>query len=75
MDELLELLTSIRDNVEFESNDALIDDGYLDSFDIIEIVAAISDKYDIEIPATQITPSNFNSAESMLNMINRLIEY
>lgn len=74
MDELLELLEGVRDDVDFANCDTLIDDGVLESFDIIQIIAAINDEFDIEIPATQIVPENFNSAEAMMEMINRLME-
>lgn len=75
MNELLELLTAVRDDVDFESCDELIDSGLLDSFDIIQIVTAINEKYEIEIPATQIISKNFNSVTAMLDMINKLVEY
>ncbi|MDU6542659.1 acyl carrier protein [Clostridium sp.] len=74
MEKLIELLTNIRDDVDFKSCTSLIEDEVLDSFDVIEIVSALDDEYDIEIPASEIIPENFNSAEAIFNMINRLIE-
>ena len=74
MEELLEILQEVRDDIDFELCDTLIDDGILESFDIIQIVAAINEAFDIEIPATQIMPRNFNSAEAMYDMIERLLE-
>ena len=69
---LLDLLSEVRDDIDFESCDTLIDDGILESFDILQIVAAINEEFDVEIPALQIIPENFNSAEAMLSMIERL---
>lgn len=74
MDELLEILQDVRDDVDFETCETLIDDGILTSFDILQIISVINDKFDIEIPATSITPKNFNSMSAMQAMIERLEE-
>ncbi len=74
MEELIELLSDIKDDVDFETETALIDDGILDSFDILQIISALNDEYDISIPASEIVPDNFNSAESLYNMVTRLQE-
>ncbi len=72
MDELLEILEEVRDDVDFETCDTLIDDGILDSFSILQIISALNDAYDISIPASEIVPDNFNSAEALLAMVERL---
>lgn len=72
MDELLEILTDVNDDVDFENCETLIDDGILDSFAILQIIAALSENYDISIPASEIIPENFNSAKALLKMVERL---
>lgn len=72
MDELLEILQDINDDVDFENCETLIDDGILDSFAILQIIAALSENYDISIPAAEIIPENFNSAKALLKMVERL---
>ncbi len=74
MDELLELLQDVRDDVDFENCETLIDDGILASFDILQIISAINDTFDVEIPATSIIPKNFNSMKAMYAMIEKLSE-
>lgn len=74
MEELINLLKEVKDDVDFTECKTLIDDGVLDSFDIIQIVNAIDEEFDVEIPATEIIPENFNSADAMLKMIERLRE-
>ena len=71
MDELLELLEDIKPTVDFRTCTGLIDDGYLDSFDILSIVSELNDAFGIEISPVDIVPENFNSAESILAMIRR----
>ena len=72
MDKLLEVLEEIRPDVDFKNNKKLIDDGVLDSLNILEIVSELCDTFDIEISPADIILSNFNSAEAMLAMIERL---
>lgn len=72
MDELLDILTEVNGDVDFETCDTLIDDGLLDSFDIVNIVGELNDAFDIEITPADIVPENFNSAEAMWDMIKRL---
>ncbi|MBO4374096.1 MAG: acyl carrier protein [Lachnospiraceae bacterium] len=72
MEELLKILRDIRDDVDFENETKLVDGKILTSFDIIQIIGAIDDEYDIAIPAPQIVPANFNSAEAILALIEKL---
>ncbi len=72
MEELIDLLKDIKDDVDFEHSTTLIDNRELDSFDIIQIVAALNDEYDIKIPASDIIPKNFNSAKAIYDMVQRL---
>lgn len=72
MDEILEILNGLELDIDFESCTALIDDGLLESLDIVSIIAELSDAYDITIPAREIIPENFNSAAAMLKMVERL---
>lgn len=74
MEELIELLQDIKDDVDFEHCTTLIDDGILDSFDILQIISALNDEYDISIPAGEIIPKNFNSAKALYEMVKRLQE-
>ena len=75
MEKLIELLSEIKEeDVDFETCTTLIDDGILDSFDILQIISTIDDEYDISIPAAEIIPANFNSAAALLEMIERLSE-
>ena len=74
MNELLEILNDIQPGVDFENETHLIDNHLLDSLSIISLVAALEDTFDVTIPAVEIIPDNFNSAEAMMEMIQRLQE-
>ncbi len=72
MDRLKEILSDTRPDVDFDKEKALIDDGILDSFDVISIVSELNDELDIEIGAEDLTPENFNSIEALYALVSRL---
>ena len=72
MEELLEILKSLHPDVDFETTDDLVDDGILDSLDIVTLVTEINSEFDVAIPAEEIVPENFNSAEALMELIERL---
>lgn len=74
MDIILELLKNLHEDIDFEECDGLVTDGVLDSFDIVSLIGDISDQFDVEITADKITPENFNSAESIWNLVSDLME-
>ncbi len=74
MDKLIRILTELNPDVDFETENALIDGGILDSFDIVTLVAEIDDAFDVQISAEELIPSNFNSAKAIFALIERLRE-
>ncbi len=72
MEELLEILSDLHPEVDFTDCDTLIDDKILDSFDIITLITEINSEFDVAIPAEEIVPENFNSAEALYALIEKL---
>lgn len=74
MEQLLAILKELRPDVDFAAETALVDDGVLDSIDIVTLIAELSDRFDVEIPAEEIVPENFNSANALWAMLQKLDE-
>ena len=74
MEKVIEILTDLHPDVDFASENALIDDGILDSLDIVSLVAAIDTEFGVTVPAEEIIPENFNSADSLWALITKLDE-
>lgn len=74
MEKLIEILKDIHEDVDFELEDNLVDDGILDSLDIVTLITEINSEFGVSIPAEEIIPENFNSAEAIWNLIQRLDE-
>ena len=72
MEALLEILNDLHPEMDFETCDTLIDDEILDSFDIVSLIAEISNEFDVTISAKDIIPDNFNSAQALWALIERL---
>lgn len=74
MEELIAILKELHPDVDFLAEEALIDDGILDSLDIVTLVTEINNTFDVFIPAEEILPENFNSAKALWALIERLDE-
>ncbi len=66
---LLEVLYEINDENDYETEDALIDDGLLSSLEILSIVSAIDNEFGVTIRVAELEPENFNSVDAMLELI------
>ena len=74
MNELIEILEELQPEVDYETCTDLIDGHKLDSLTILALIAELEDAFDITIPAVEIIPSNFNSAQAIWAMVTRLQE-
>lgn len=74
MDELLEILNEINPDIDYDTEDNLIDGKIFDSFSIISLIAEICDTFDIDISPKWMRNENFNSAAAMWSMIQTIQE-
>ena len=74
LDAVIEMLEDVKEGVDYRNATGLVDDREIDSFDILAIISAIDDEFDLSVPAKDIVPANFNSAQSLCALINRLAE-
>ena len=73
-EEIMEILTGVRSDVDFENSTKLIDDGSLESLDIVAIVGEFNETFDVEISVEDLVPENFNSVDAMVELITRAQE-
>lgn len=74
MEKLLNILSELKPGVDFEKETNLIDDGILDSFDLVALVGELNEAFDVEIEFEDMEAENFNSVANMHKMIVRLQE-
>ena len=69
METIYKILESIRPESNFKNSENFIDDGLLDSFDIVSLVNELEEAYDILVDALDILPDNFSSLEAIKALI------
>lgn len=74
MNELLNILRELHPDIDFETATGLVEDSVLTSLDIVTIVTEVADRLDVNIPAEEILPENFDSAAALWQLIQRLDE-
>ena len=67
--QIIEILSEICPGIDFETETALIDDGLIDSLDIVAVVTELMEAFDVELGVDDLTPENFNSVEAIEELI------
>ncbi len=73
-EEIMEIAKEICPNLDWENETSLMDDGKIDSFDVVGIAGELMDRYDIEITADDVEPENFNSIDCIYALVQRKLE-
>ena len=73
---VLELLTTIKEKkkVQKDLTINLIQEGYLDSMGVVELLTEIEDQFDVEIPLETFAPDDFCTAEKIIYYIKSNIK-
>jgi len=74
MEKLLDILRELHPETDFETETRLVDGGILASFDVVMLITRIEEEFGVVIPAKEIVPKNFNSAEALFALITRIGE-
>lgn len=71
-EKVLEILQEVREDIDFEKEGRLVDDGILESIDIVTIIAYLCDEFNIEIQSSDIIAENFNSLDAITSLMEKL---
>lgn len=74
MDELREILTDLHPEIDYDSEDALLDDDIFDENDLDTLVSEIQENFDVTIDPDDVTAANFNSADAIWALIESRME-
>ncbi|MCL2671577.1 MAG: acyl carrier protein [Clostridiales bacterium] len=72
MEQLIAILNEIVPDLDYTRCDTLVSGRYLDSFDIVTLVADIYEAFGVRVPAQYLTPENFDSAARIWALLCRL---
>lgn len=68
---IIEILTEIRPEFDFTESVDLIEEGMLDSFDIVSLVSTLDERFHISISGLDILPENFSSVEKIEELLKK----
>lgn len=71
MSKIYEILSQIHDDVDFQAVSDFLDQGVLDSFDIMTLVELLEDEFSIAIGGKDIVPENFQNVEAIENLVKK----
>lgn len=72
-DKIIEILRGVKDDIDYEMEDNLVDGGLLDSFDLVGVITELKEAFDIDITIDDISAENFNSVEAICALVGRII--
>ena len=71
MEKIYEMLEEINPEQDFISSEDFIEDGMLDSFDIITLISMLEEEYDIIIDGLDVVPENFNNVDAIVGLVKK----
>ncbi len=73
-EKILSILSDMRPDIEFETEEGLISDGLLESFDLIQLIATLENEFGVEIGNKNITKENFDSLDRIVSLMESLLK-
>lgn len=70
-DRTIKILKEIRPEFDFSEETDFIEQGMLDSFDIVSLVSSLDEEFGISIDGLDILPENFSSIESIIALLKK----
>ncbi|HNW98722.1 MAG TPA: acyl carrier protein [Bacteroidales bacterium] len=68
---IIEILKELRPEFDFMENSDFIEQGMLDSFDIVNLVTSLDKHYGISIDGMDIIPKNFSSIAAIISLLKK----
>ena len=68
-EQIVAILKELKPTKDLTAVTDIIDGGYLDSFELMNLIMILSETFNMEIDFEQITAENFNSIEAMVQMV------
>lgn len=68
---IVEILNEIRSEFDFNSDVNFIENGMLDSFDVVTLITALDEEYKISIDGTDIIPDNFSTLNAIETLLSK----
>lgn len=70
-EKIVEILTELRPEFDFTEDVNFIEEGMLDSFDIVSLVDELETNFNVKIDGVDIIPENFSSIDSIEALLKK----
>lgn len=70
-DRIYKILSEIRPEFDFSDSEDFIEDGYLDSFDIVTVIDELEKEFGIIVDGLEVIPENFETVDTIEALINK----
>lgn len=74
IDEVIQVLEEIKPGVDYHKEENLFGDHIFTSLEIVQLVSALNDAFDIKISLFYMQPGNFRSAETICAMVEKVMD-
>ena len=72
-EQVLAILKEVKPTKDLGGLNDIVGGGYIDSFELMMLISTLCEKFGIEIEVDDIVPENFDSADSIAAMVERLL--
>ena len=70
-EQIIEILTELRPEFDFTEDVNFIEEGMLDSFDVVSLVDALEEQFNIKIDGVDVLPENFSTIDSIIALLHK----
>ena len=72
-EQILSIIEEINSEVLTYTGDTMMEDGTIDSFEVIDIVTALEEEFGIEIDASYVVAENFANKDTIIKMMKEIL--
>jgi len=70
-EKIAKILNEVRPEFDFSEGHDFIENGMLDSFDVITLVTSLDEEFGISIEGTDILPENFCTIDAIMQLLSK----
>lgn len=70
-EKVYKILEEIRPEFDFRTSKDFVEDGFLDSFDVVTVVSEIEEKFGIIVDGLEVLPENFANVQAICELIKK----
>ena len=70
-DKIIAILSELRPEFDFTEEKDFIEEGMLDSFDVVRLVSELEEAFGVLIDGTEILPEDFSTVDSIEALVNK----